>query len=108
MSEWKELHRNCIWNWVSRNGINGYRVRSKINGNSIFLPAGGLYAKGDLHFKNLEGLYWSSSICKRDVGLFVSNTRKEPGFMDCNVTHVHEDSCNPNYRLSVRLVFKNN
>lgn len=38
--EWSELN-NCTWTWVTQNGVNGYLVASKTNGNSIFLPAAG-------------------------------------------------------------------
>ena len=42
---------NCTWTWTTQNGVNGYRVTSKVNGNSIFLPAAGS-----------DGIYWSSSL----------------------------------------------
>ena len=32
---------NCIWEWTTNNGINGYKVTSKKTGNSIFLPITG-------------------------------------------------------------------
>ena len=50
-AEWEELIENCTWTWTTQNGVNGYRVTSKINGNSIFLPAAGSY-----------DIYWSSSL----------------------------------------------
>ena len=48
-----------VWTWITQNGVNGYKVTSKINGNSIFLPAAGSsgsYGAGSI------GLYWSSSL----------------------------------------------
>ena len=39
--ECSELLNNCTWTWTTVNGINGYRIVSKINGNEIFLPAAG-------------------------------------------------------------------
>ena len=36
--EAQELIDNCIWSKEVLNGVNGYRVVSKINGNSIFMP----------------------------------------------------------------------
>ena len=36
--ELEELIANCIWTYSSRNGVTGYYVKSKINGNTIFLP----------------------------------------------------------------------
>ena len=37
--ECEELIKNCTWTWVTQNGKNGFKATSKINGNSIFLPA---------------------------------------------------------------------
>ena len=53
---------NCTWTWTKQNGVNGYKVTSKKNGNSIFLPAAG-YRDGS----NL-GYYWSSSLNTYDGG----------------------------------------
>ena len=39
--ECEELIDQCVWEWFSQGGHNGSRVTSKINGNSIFLPASG-------------------------------------------------------------------
>ena len=52
-AEYDELRSTyyCTWTWTTQNGVNGYRVTSKINGNSIFLPAAGSY-----------DIYWSSSL----------------------------------------------
>ena len=49
--EWTELRTNCTWTWTTKNGVNGYEVKSKTNENAIFLPAA-----DDL------GYYWSSSL----------------------------------------------
>ncbi|MBQ0096528.1 MAG: Ig-like domain-containing protein, partial [Bacteroidales bacterium] len=62
IAEFEELIDNCTWTWTKMNGKNGYKVVSKSNGNSIFLPAAGFR-----HFKVLLdagsfGLYWSSSL----------------------------------------------
>lgn len=40
-AEWTELREQCTWTWTAQNGMNGYQVASKTNGNSIFLPAAG-------------------------------------------------------------------
>ena len=39
--ETQELINNCTWNYTSKNGTYGYTVTGP-NGNSIFLPAGGI------------------------------------------------------------------
>lgn len=41
LSETQELINYCSWTYVTQNGINGYIVTGA-NGNSIFLPAGGV------------------------------------------------------------------
>lgn len=65
-AEWKELIENCTWTWTTQNGVNGCRVTSKTNSNSIFLPAapqatfGNIYLRHDNNDK--WGYYWSSSL----------------------------------------------
>ena len=39
--EWMELISNCSWTWTSVNGVAGAMGTSKVNGNTIFLPAAG-------------------------------------------------------------------
>lgn len=45
-NEQRELCQNCNWTWKTINGINGYEIRSMINDNSIFLPAGAMFYYG--------------------------------------------------------------
>ncbi|MGM9746521.1 MAG: hypothetical protein ACI30H_06160 [Paludibacteraceae bacterium] len=61
-AEWMELRENCEWTWTTRNGVNGREVTSKINGNSIFLPAAGYRSNDDLGDAGNYGSYWSSSL----------------------------------------------
>lgn len=56
-----ELEDNCTWEWTTRNGHNGYKVTSKKNGNSIFLPAAGLSDGTSSSDQGSEGYYWSAS-----------------------------------------------
>ena len=53
---------NCTWTWTTQNGVNGYKVTSKVNGNSIFLPAAGYRYSGILYYAGSDGYYWSSSL----------------------------------------------
>ncbi len=53
---------NCTWTWTKQNGVNGYKVTSKKNGNSIFLPAAGYRYDSDLNRSGSYGSYWSSSL----------------------------------------------
>ncbi len=98
--EFRELIYYCEWKWITRNGINGYEVKSKKNGNSIFLPAAGrLY--GTLSYaQGSYGYYWSATP-------YESDTSSAYGlYFDGRGRNIPSD-----YRycgLSVRPVFKNN
>jgi hypothetical protein len=50
------------WTWTTQNGVNGYKVTSKTNGNSIFLPAAGYRYDSYLYYPGSRGYYWSSSL----------------------------------------------
>ena len=59
--EFRELIDNCKWTWTTLNGKAGYKVVSKKNGNSIFLPAAGYRNGTSLNFAGEFGYYWSST-----------------------------------------------
>jgi uncharacterized protein YjdB len=58
--EWEELQNNCDWTETTLNGIRGFRIVSRKNGNSIFLPISGLM-DGDQLRDGMRPRYWSSS-----------------------------------------------
>ena len=58
--EFQELKDQCIWTWTSQGGHSGYRVTSKTNGNSIFLPAAGWRSGKSLYSVGSSGYYWSA------------------------------------------------
>ena len=60
-AEYDELKStsNCTWTWTTRNGVKGYKVTSKVNGNFIFLPAAGFRNNGNLKHAGSRGHYWS-------------------------------------------------
>ena len=60
-NEIDELIEKCTWTWTTMNGMNGYKVTSKVNGKSIFLPAAGDRGSSSLYFAGSVGLYWSST-----------------------------------------------
>ena len=64
MEEFDELVApdNCKWEWTTKNGVNGYKVTSKKTGNSIFLPITGFRFYGDVRFRGIIGIYWTSSL----------------------------------------------
>ncbi len=61
LEEMFELTQECTWTWTEVNGVAGYQVTSKTNGNYIFLPASGFRVNGDLIDHNLYGYYWTST-----------------------------------------------
>ena len=48
--------------WTTQNGVNGRKITSKINGNSIFLPATGYRNETSLRYAGSFGAYWSRSL----------------------------------------------
>lgn len=50
------------WIWTTHTGVKGYKVTSKINGNSIFLPAAGFLKDSSRNNAGFYGGYWSSSL----------------------------------------------
>ena len=60
-AEFEELEDNCTSEWTTQNGVNGRRFTSRVNGNSVFLPAAYGYASTSLEYEGVYGYYWSSS-----------------------------------------------
>ena len=60
-AELEELEKNCTWQWITQNGVKGYKVTSKKNGNSIFLPAAGYRYRLSHFYAGENGYYWSST-----------------------------------------------
>jgi uncharacterized repeat protein (TIGR02543 family) len=50
------------WTWTTQNGVNGYKVTSLINGNSIFLPAAGMYKDSNTIGVGTYGYYWTDLV----------------------------------------------
>ena len=61
-AEQDELREKCTWTWTTQNGVNGSKVTSKSNGNSIFLPAAGSRYNSSLNAAGRYGFYLSSSL----------------------------------------------
>ena len=60
MEEWGELQDNCDWELATMNNVRGYKISSRKNNNSIFLPIGG-YLDGTQLKDGMRARYWSSS-----------------------------------------------
>ena len=50
--------------WTTQNGVNGYKITSKSNGNSLFLPAAGDRRDSSLSGAGSYGYYWSRTLHK--------------------------------------------
>lgn len=64
-SQLNELFQNCVQEWIIIEGTSGLKLTSRINGNSIFLPASGkaLYNSSSgftTYDENSKGYYWSA------------------------------------------------
>ena len=71
--EWEELTNNTFWEWTNENGITGYRIKSKINDKSFFLPAVGHRFKTQIYYYTNKdyadyGNYWTASIVNTESG----------------------------------------
>ena len=59
--QFQELYDNCTWERKTVNGVNGYLVTSKINGNSIFFACSGGGDGSSWGNRGSSGNYWSAS-----------------------------------------------
>ena len=82
-AEQDELRNNCTWTWTTQNGVNGYKVTSKTNGNSIFLPAAGHRSGTYLDDSWSYGYYWSSSFYE-DYSYNAYNLNFDSGYFGWN------------------------
>lgn len=53
--------------WTTQNGVNGVKITSLSNGNSIFLPAAGYHERTIIGVGTV-GYYWSRMLCMSDSG----------------------------------------
>ncbi len=65
--QFDELIYNCNWEWVSKNGVYGYKVTGN-NGKYIFLPATGCRLWSNILNEGEQGDYWSGSLDKKTSG----------------------------------------
>ncbi len=94
MAEQNELRTQCTWTWTTQNGVKGYTVTSRTNGNSIFLPAAGYRITSDLNDAGSYGYYWSSSV---DYSIYAYS-------LNLDVSSVDWDNVDRDRGLSVRPV----
>ena len=70
VDEMQELRMHCTWE-LKATTIYGYRVKSKTNNNSIFLPASGMMSGLELKGEGTIGYYWTSSLLMPDYPWYV-------------------------------------
>ena len=73
--QFKELIDNCDDAWTydyNGTGVAGRVLTSKINGNSVFLPAAGYGNSLSVIDKNTEGYYWSATGVTLDVARYLN------------------------------------
>lgn len=103
--EQDELRTECDWTWTTRNGVYGYKVVSKKNGNSIFLPAGGAYNCRKIYGQGTRGHYWSSNIFDFKFNNPLKNFNNLSCYLyfdsgDRSLTHrLDPDNCDINWEL---------
>lgn len=84
--EFQELINKCSWTWSVLNGIYGFSIKSNINNNSIFLPAGGGYMCGSTNPSLLVdlgtfGFYWTSTPGEKNSDSKGENNYQTKAFM---------------------------
>ena len=62
LDDLKELIENTTSTWTTVEGVKGRKFTSKINGNSIFLPAVGYHNQDRRDDQNVTGGYWTSTL----------------------------------------------
>lgn len=69
-SEWQELldTANVSLQWATVNSVEGLKITSRSNGNSIFLPAAGFREGSELKSAGVRAYYWSASLCTEHDG----------------------------------------
>lgn len=74
----EELYHNCIWEWTTIEGVNGYKVSSKKSKKQfIFLPAAGRFLGAYEWGKKGEmGAYW----CSGEGADYLNIDQKSKGF----------------------------
>lgn len=70
--EFQELFTKCDVEWTTVEGLTGYKFTSRVNSNSIFLPAAGSRTGNAVSGEGAKGLYLTGSINKGNADFAVS------------------------------------
>ena len=93
-TQFEELVDECLWEWGSRNNVDGFIVKSKTNNNSIFLPITGYYS-GSSRTAQIRGYYWTSSLY-----LFPADWNKAKQAMEFVIVNAQDDA-DKHYQVNV-------
>jgi hypothetical protein len=95
-----ELINGTTQEWTTVDGVSGYKLTSKTNGNSIFMPAAGYRIGSEESGANVQGTYWSGSINTIDTDYGYTLNFRSGTFIEGNSKR--------NVALSIRPVRLNN
>ncbi len=84
-AEFQELIDNCDMEWVTDHKVQGIKFTSRINKNSIFLPAAGNKYGKKVYSNGIGGCYWTADLDPESL------TRKNDDNNDDIVVEVVED-----------------
>ena len=100
IDEFGELLYNTTKEWIQVNGVNGYKFTSVNNGNSIFIPAAGIYSDSSFNDRGFSGNIWSSSLD--------DSSNVDAWFLDFQSDYISNEcsSSERSWGLPVRGVFK--
>lgn len=91
-----ELRDHTIEKWVNMNGINGLKLISRKNNNSIFLPASVL---GEYFKEGHYGLYWTTISSETSYGC-----KFYPFMFIIDEGEINPTECNREFGLSIRPI----
>ncbi len=72
--DWEELNNNTTKSYETINGINGYRLTSKLNSNSIFLPFAGYFEGSEYKSAGTYANYWTSTLNSTKSQAYIAYT----------------------------------
>lgn len=98
--EFRELLRNCYWVWTESYGVGGYRITSKKNGNSIFLPSAGYYKDATLKNKSSRGYYWGNELLVKNI----TSTKSKVSGVDFYKSYLDINSDTVYYGRTIRAI----
>lgn len=105
--DWIELmdESNTSCEWTTEGGVNGLKVTSLKNGNSIFLPASGYWspAAGKYNYTGSQCRYWTSEFY---TGYYPEDSKAVNFYCDSDLTKMNLENQYYYFGCSVRPIYK--